>query len=375
MNILLVAMGLDIGGAETHVVSLAKQLKNKGHHPVVISSGGIYEQELIIEQIPHYRAKLAEKGLKATTDSIKVMKSVIRSDKIDLIHAHGRIPAFIGKIISIMTNTPFMTTAHAKFDDSGIYKLISFWGKETISVSEDIKDHLVNNFGVNENRITIIKNGIDTEKFNSKADTSKLEKEIATTKESIKIVYISRLSGALSDVAKKVIDAVNKIRQKGIAIDLVVVGDGDDFLSVKDYSKKISTDSGETFINVLGKRTDIAEILAFGDIAVAVSRSALEAMSCEKAVILVGGEGFMGLLTEENLSIAMANNFTGRTVKEEITAEKIAYEIEKVIGKDCSKKRAELGKLGRQVVIDHFSIDSMTDETIKIYKKLINGRK
>lgn len=375
MNILLVAMGLDIGGAETHVVSLAKKLKRKGHYPVVISSGGIYEQELISEQIPHYKAELAEKGLKATADSIKVMKNVIRKEKIDLIHAHGRIPAFIGKIISIIKNTPFMTTAHAKFDDGGIYKLISFWGKETISVSEDIKTHLINNFGVNENKITIINNGIDTEKFSSNIDISKLQEEISTTKESNKVVYISRLSGELADVAKKVIDAVNKIRQKGIAIDLILVGDGDDFISVKDYSHKINTDSSEKYIHVLGKRTDIPEILAFGDIAIAVSRSALEAMSCEKAVILAGGEGYMGLLTEENLSVAMANNFTGRTVSEKITSDKIANEIEKIIGKECSNKRAELGKLGREVVIKHFSIDSMTDETIEIYKKLINGRK
>ncbi len=375
MNILLVAMGLDIGGAETHVVNLAKQLKRKGHYPVVISSGGIYEKEIISEQIPHYRAELNEKGLQATINSLKIMKDVVKNERIDLIHAHGRIPAFIGKIIPAMTRTPFMTTAHAKFDDSIKYRLISFWGERTISVSEDIKDHLINKFGVKEHRITVINNGIDTERFNSKIDISKIQEEITISQESNKVVYVSRLSGTLADVAKMVSDAIYKLRRQGEIIDLILVGDGDDFTSVEDYCYKINSEYGEKFIHILGKRTDIPEILAFGDIVIAVSRSALEAMSCEKAVILAGGEGYMGLLTEDNLSVAMENNFTGRTVNEKITSDKIASEIEKVIGKENASIRAELGKLGREVVKDHFSINTMTDETIEIYKKLVSGGK
>lgn len=374
VNILLVAMGLDIGGAETHVVSLAKSLKRKGHHPVVISSGGVYEHELMVEQVPHYRAELADKGLKATIESIKKMKAVLKDENIDLIHAHGRIPAFISKIVSKMTNTPFMTTAHAKFEDSTIYKFISFWGEETIAVSEDIKEHLINSFRVDESKIIIIKNGIDTDKFNSSIDISKIQMEIPNAKDCDKIVYISRLSGQLSSVAKMVIDAVLKIRERGKSINLIVVGDGDDFEHIIDYAKKVNHEYGEELIHILGKRTDVAEILAFGDVVVAVSRSALEAMSCQKPVILAGGEGYMGLLTTNNLSTAMANNFTGRTVNEEITVDKIANELEHVIGRDNSHKREELGKLGRDVVTEHFSIDSMTDKTIEIYEKLVDRR-
>lgn len=375
MNILLVAMGLDIGGAETHVISLAKNLKKKGHHPVVISSGGVYEQELTIEQIPHYKAGLNEKGLKTTLNSINVMKNVIKTENIDLIHAHGRIPAFISKIVSIMTSTSFMTTAHAKFDDSGIYKYMTFWGDEVISVSEDIKKHLTNNFKVKENKITIITNGIDTEKFNPTIDTSKICKDMSITKETTKIIYMSRLSGALANVAKTVMDSIYKIGKSGEDIALIVVGDGDDFRTVEDYSQKINLDYGERLIYVLGKRTDIPEIMAFGDIGVAVSRSALEAMACENPVILAGGEGYMGLLTKDNISVAINNNFTGRTVNEAITVDKVTDELKKVVGKDKEHIREELGKLGREVVMKYFSIDSMTDRTIEIYEKLLNRRK
>ena len=37
MKILMATMGLDIGGAETHIVELAKELKAEGHDIVVAS--------------------------------------------------------------------------------------------------------------------------------------------------------------------------------------------------------------------------------------------------------------------------------------------------------------------------------------------------
>ena len=42
MRILLVTMGMDIGGAETHILELAKELKRRGHEVYVVSNGGKY---------------------------------------------------------------------------------------------------------------------------------------------------------------------------------------------------------------------------------------------------------------------------------------------------------------------------------------------
>ena len=42
MKILMATMGLDIGGAETHIVELAKELKSEGHDIAIVSNGGGY---------------------------------------------------------------------------------------------------------------------------------------------------------------------------------------------------------------------------------------------------------------------------------------------------------------------------------------------
>ena len=53
LNILLAAMQLDIGGAETHIVELAKELKRRGHNVIVASNGGAYVKELEADNIRH----------------------------------------------------------------------------------------------------------------------------------------------------------------------------------------------------------------------------------------------------------------------------------------------------------------------------------
>lgn len=43
-TILMTLMGLEIGGAETHVVELSKELKKMGYRIIVASNGGVYEK-------------------------------------------------------------------------------------------------------------------------------------------------------------------------------------------------------------------------------------------------------------------------------------------------------------------------------------------
>ena len=61
MNILLVTMGMDIGGAETHILELAKELKKRGNVVYVASNGGKYVDELSESGIEHIWAPLHNK--------------------------------------------------------------------------------------------------------------------------------------------------------------------------------------------------------------------------------------------------------------------------------------------------------------------------
>lgn len=61
MKILMVTMGLDIGGAETHIVELSRELVRRGHQVLAASNGGVYVRELEECGIKHYKMPLNRK--------------------------------------------------------------------------------------------------------------------------------------------------------------------------------------------------------------------------------------------------------------------------------------------------------------------------
>ena len=97
-NILLSLMQLNIGGAETHVVELAKELKRKGFNVIVTSNGGVYVKELEEYGIKHYSVPLQNKNPFNMAKSKRLLKKIIRDEKIDIVHSHARIPSFILRI-------------------------------------------------------------------------------------------------------------------------------------------------------------------------------------------------------------------------------------------------------------------------------------
>lgn len=372
LRILLPTTGLDIGGAETHVVELAKQLKRMGYYPIVVSSGGVYVEELQKNDIPHYYAPLNNKRFTALFKSFKIFSQIIKREKIDIIHTHGRIASLVSKIISMYYNIPFMTTAHALFNYGGGLKYLTFWGEEIISISEDVKQHLIDRFGIKEEKVTIIENGIDTYVFSTQFKNLNLVNQLGLNEDAIKVLCVSRLSGALADLMIQIIKSFPKLSKELGKVELIIVGDGDNYEEVKNISKEIDP-TGKS-IKLLGKRTDISEIMNMADVVIAVGRTALEAMAVEKPVILAGAEGYMGLLSPENYDLAKSTNFTGRNIGYLRTEDKFVNEIIDLFNKLTEEEREALGKFGRKKVEEQFSIIEMTNETIEIYEKLLKYR-
>ena len=91
MNILLVTMEMNMGGAETHVLELAKALKNRKHNVFVISAGGKLVDELEKSGVKHIYAPLKDKKINHIITSMKTIKKAIKINNIDVVHAHARI--------------------------------------------------------------------------------------------------------------------------------------------------------------------------------------------------------------------------------------------------------------------------------------------
>ena len=365
MNILLVTMGMQIGGAETHVLELAKGLKRLGYTVYVMSNGGDYVQELEENQIEHIKAPMHNRKMGNMLKSYQILKRTIKEKQISVVHAHARIPAMIASYACKVTHTPFVTTAHGVYKVNPVLKLLTNWGERTIAVSEDVREYVIQEYGIKEENVSVTVNGIDMNKFQKGTDYTALEAEFPLEKEKKKIVHVSRLDKETSMVAHSFISLAENLED----IQVVIAGGGNEFDALNAEAQKVNAKLGTQRVIMAGPRTDINQFAALADIFVGVSRAALEAMASEKPVILAGNQGYLGIFDESILDKALETNFCCRGF-EMPSSEKIERDLKKLLN-GSEQSLAEMGQYNRETVKKYYSLDKMINDAVKMYEQVL----
>ena len=364
-KVLMALNALEIGGAETHVLELCKALKQRGLDIYVVSNGGVYEHELIRHGIKHFKLPLHNKKLSNLISSYSSLRRIILENDIRLVHAHARIPAFLCGKLQKKLGFTFVTTTHLNFNTAVHYKIFSNWGDATLAVSQDICEYLVDNYKMPKESIIVSVNGINTQSFNNNVDFCDIAAELDLSPDKKRIVFLSRLEKNVTGPIHCLMEIAEHIHFKNENTEIIIVGDGGDYIAIKEKADEINERLGKNYIKMVGGRTDVAKFLAASDIFVGVSRSVLEAMACAKPVILAGWQGYLGIFDQNTIGDAMGTNFTCRG-QAEVTAEKLRDDIFRLLNASPDKLR-ELGDFGKKTVEESYSLDKMADDTLRLY--------
>ena len=367
-KVLMTLMGLEIGGAETHVLELCKALRKQGVEVYVASNGGAYEAELADWGVTHFRVPLHNKNLANVISAYGALKRIIRENDIRLVHAHARIPAFLCGLLKRKLNFRFVTTAHWTFTVGFPFNVLTNWGERSLAVSEDVRQYLIDNYNFPAEHIKVTINGIDTEKFSQDIPHGDILEEFALEPGAFRIVYVSRLDKERSQAAHALIEAVPSILEICPRLEVVVVGDGDDFRKVAEAAKSANAKAGRRVVVTAGARVDINKFAAMCDIFVGVSRAALEAMSAAKPVILAGNEGYLGIFDESKLEKGVETNFCCRGCVA-TSAALIAEDARQLIAMTVDEREA-LGALGKELVTRDYSTQRMASDAMEVYENV-----
>ena len=176
MKILHLATHINMGGIGRYVTNLAKTLKGRGHTVLVTSSGGELEKVLSREGIKHIyldirtKSELSPKVIK----SFFALKSFIKEEKIDLIHAHTRVTQVLAALLSSHLKVPYVTTCHGFFRKRLGRRIFGCWGQKVVAISEAVKNQLIHDFNVDEERIALIHTGVELDRFLQVASQEKV---------------------------------------------------------------------------------------------------------------------------------------------------------------------------------------------------------
>ncbi|MEI8011299.1 MAG: glycosyltransferase family 9 protein [Candidatus Omnitrophota bacterium] len=164
MKILQVLPELNVGGVERGTVDLAGYLQDHGHVPIVISNGGSMVPQLEARGIKHYILPVHRKNVFIAWQCVKALRRIIRDEKVDIVHARSRVPAWIAWVAARKTDAEFVTTCHGYYSQNVMSRIMG-WGKRVIVISEVIGRHMIDHFGVHADNIRLIPRSVDLEKF------------------------------------------------------------------------------------------------------------------------------------------------------------------------------------------------------------------
>ncbi len=363
MKILMLTASLDSGGAETHILELSRALTRHSHEVVAASSGGKIAKQLVEEGIPHIEIPLHSKKPHHLFSSFLKLRALIKNENFDIIHVHSRISALLCKLALGKRRSPcLVSTVHAHFRTSLVLRHLSFWGRSSIAVSEDLRDFLSSVYSVAYDNITVIPNAINTDVFSPK------EKE--NHRHPLKILFVSRLDTDCSLGASLLCRIAPKLAKRYPKIKIEIAGGGKAHKKISALANKTNYALGYECIRMLGHVTDMPKVLRSADIFVGVSRAALEAMSTGLPVVLCGNEGFVGLLDASNISLAASTNFCCRG--SELPTSISLYESICTVLDMTPSDRRSLGEYLRAYVCRGHGLDTLATLTERFYKSSLD---
>ncbi len=362
-------MGLDIGGAETHIVELSKTLQSQGHQIIIASAGGAYVPEIREAGILHYKVPMNRRNLMDMMDAYTMLREIIQEEEPQVVHAHARIPGFLCGLLQKQMKFPFVTTAHWVFRTNGGLKYLTNWGQRVTAVSQDIKDYLIHQYSYPSHHIRVTINGIDTDKFAPAPRRHPVGRVLEIPEHVPVLCYVSRMDEDRALVAHQLIDLAEELSVSVPEVAILLVGGGNQLEVLKEKAEKVNKRLGWKCVILTGPRTDIANLITLADVFVGVSRSALEAMSAGKVVIVAGNEGYQGIFTPEGLAEAQAGNFCCRGM-EASTKTKLKADIVTAFGLSPQEKKI-LGDYGRSVISEHYSVERMAGDSLAMYEDVL----
>ncbi len=372
MKILMVTMKMDIGGAETHILELCRELKKMGHTVTLVSNGGVYADMLSDEGISHVRLPLDRKTPSAVKASMGGLHRLISEGDYDLVHSHARIPSFLLGLLWKKHRFRYVTTAHLNFAVNPLWRRLSCWGERSMAVSDDIADYLVQEYGYPADKISVTINGIDTEKYSPDVPCGDFLAEFGLEQEGRKrLVYVSRLDADRADPAYRIVNLAERLAAAIPNLDIIIGGGGTEFETINRMADEVNKKMGRNLVTMTNNRSDINRIMACAHVFVGVSRAALEAMAAAKPVIIAGNQGSLGIFEEGVLSPAMDTNFCCRGYP--CADEEALYRDITALFAESDDQRKERGAWCRSIVLKYYTAERMARDYEQMYKQTLRS--
>jgi glycosyltransferase involved in cell wall biosynthesis len=292
-----------------------------------------------------------------------MMKRLCKEHKIQIIHVHGQRVIPIAWMLRMTKRIPFLWTNHIDAIPSPgllakMWRLMRF---PIISVSTDLKNQLINELGIKENKITVVNNGVD---LSTLQPLTEEEKAICRSRFGVKpdtyvIAEVARLNYVKGQhLLVRAVDAVNK-KNLEVKIQILLAGAGEmEWVqrNVMDYAAENHLDC--SYLGFCKPRDvyGIADLAVLSSMYEGFSISSIEAIAVGCPVLRSDSPGYTDM--KEIVLVCRKNDVESLT-------DQLEYAI------THREEMAAMAENGQKMVAQRFTKEIMCQQTYQVYRRIL----
>lgn len=358
-----------VGGAEKQLYLLASSLDPKIFRPIVVQ---LNPADLISET-----SKTSNKMELLNLPTGKIyslhglrqlmrLADLQKSEDVHIIHTFFEKSEIMGWVSKHLSSVPIWITSRRdlgfkrKSIHKRIFRIASKACKKCVVNCNAIRNQMIQQKELPEERIEVIYNGIDLEPYQVHDNPKTLKNELNIKDDVFLVGMVATLKFEIKG-HRFFVEASKKVLEKFPKVEFVLIGDG----PLRNYFENMAEELGvRQNLHFLGKRNDIPRILSSLDISVLCSTSEgfsnviLESMAAGKPVVAtdVGGSPEM-----------VIDGLTGYLVPP-ADSDALAKAVMNLL--EDPEKARDMGDEGRKLVQNKFTIGTMVKSYENLYKNL-----
>ena len=234
-TLLQVTPELETGGAEQTTLDIAAAVAREGGRAIVASKGGRMADNLVEHGGELVELPVQSKNPLTIIANAFRLAELIRREKVSLVHARSRAPAFSALWAARAAGVPFVATYHGVYEAKGPvkrwYNAVMTEGEAVIANSDYTRQHILAEHRIDPAKVVAIDRGVDLARFDPKLVGKPRLAElrdrfgVAADDKRVKILLAGRLTRWKGQ--QLLIDAAARLKAGGVE-DFIILLAGDD---------------------------------------------------------------------------------------------------------------------------------------------------
>jgi len=365
MRILHTESSMEMGGQEYRVLLEAQGMETRGHVVIVAAPKG--SQLAALAQQRGLEVKTTTSGNRGWLTLIPRYLRMMKQCGIEVVNTHGSLDSWTASIAGRLSSRRpiIIRTRHKSARGPRFLRHRFLYGRlphVVTTTGEAVRQELIIRHRLSPSRVISIPTGVDLERFHPQPPDVSLRKSLGVEPQCPLVGAVTFLRPEKG--IEVLIEAVRLLKKALPTLECLIIGDGAEKSTLTARARQLGLDR---CVHIVGFREDIPALLTLLDVVVipsfeeGVPQSLTQALAMKRPVVAsaVGGipevvkDGVTGLLVPPRNPV--------------ILSEKIAFLLRN------PSSGARMGQMGRQVIQERYSMESMLAETEHVYHRLLQS--